>query len=60
MWYITGVLDYISTEYDTDWDRKYFQVTPEMAHYLEECYSTLMCYPNAAGGFVELFKINVK
>lgn len=58
--YVKGVLDYVYAEYDTDWDEGNFQVTQEMIDYLKECHSVLRCYPNAAGGFVELFKINVK
>lgn len=58
--YAKSVLDYVYAEYDTDWDNMQFRVTQEMVDYLKECHSTLMCYPNAAGGFVELFKINVK
>lgn len=53
--YAKAVLDYVYSEYETDWDNGLFQITPEMADYLKECHSTLMCYPNAAGKFVELF-----
>lgn len=55
-YYFQGVLEYLFQEYETDYhDQGEMPLTHEMSEYLNECYSTLMCYPNAAGKFVELF-----
>lgn len=53
-YYFEGVLEYIACEYDSDGlpDR----ITDEVQTYLEECFAALVCYPNAAGKFCELFR----
>lgn len=55
-WYFQGVMEYVFQEYETDYHNQgEMPITPEMMEYLDNCFSTLMCYPNAAGKFVELF-----
>lgn len=53
-WYFQGVLEYVAAEYDVDNMPEY--LSEEMNDYLEECYSSLRCYPNAAGKFYEMFR----
>lgn len=53
-YYIQGVLDYVRSEYETD--NLPQTLTEELLQYLDECYSTMMCYPNASGKLVELFR----
>jgi hypothetical protein len=55
-YYFQGVLEYVILEYETGYgDQGEMPLTEEMAEYLDECFHNLMCYPNAAGRFVELF-----
>lgn len=52
--YFKGVLDYVYQEYDLDDMPDH--ITDEMNDYLEKCFESMMCYPNAAGEFCEIFK----
>jgi hypothetical protein len=53
-YYVQGVLEYVSAEYDElplpD------HLSDEMMFYILECYESMVCYPNAAGKFCELFR----
>ena len=53
-YYFQGVLEYVGTEYETDGLPDH--ITEEIAEYLEECFASLVCYPNAAGRLCELFR----
>ena len=52
--YIQAVIDYTREEYDLETMPEV--LSQEMIDYLNQCYETLMCYPNAAGKFIELFR----
>jgi hypothetical protein len=55
-YYFQGVLEYVVSEYDTGYeDQGQMEFTLEMAELLDDCFSTVMCYPNAAAKFVERF-----
>jgi len=54
-WYFQGIFEYINSEYQHD--GLPLQLNREMCDYLNDCYENLICYPNAAGKFVEMFRI---
>lgn len=53
--YLQGLFYYIDIEYEADELPR--QLNREMCDYLNECYESMICFPNAAGKFVELFRV---